>query len=149
MQLVLGSGEIIYVNSESYPDLFPAMKGSSNNFGIVTRFDLVTFEDEKLWGGVVAYPLDTANQQLEFLENFTNKMSEDPYASIIVILNYVSTIGQVVVANAYEYTKAIEPATPPPIFEEFLSIPGNISDSMRVTNISDLVEELEQPAGYR
>ncbi|EOD43523.1 putative fad binding domain containing protein [Neofusicoccum parvum UCRNP2] len=148
-ELVLGSGEIIYVNSESYPDLFPAMKGSSNNFGIVTRFDLVTFEDEKLWGGVVAYPLDTANQQLEFLENFTNKMSEDPYASIIVILNYVSTIGQVVVANAYEYTKAIEPATPPPIFEEFLSIPGNISDSMRVTNISDLVEELEQPAGYR
>ncbi|KAL1625202.1 hypothetical protein SLS56_007397 [Neofusicoccum ribis] len=148
-ELVLGSGEIIYVNSESYPDLFPAMKGSSNNFGIVTRFDLVTFEDEKLWGGVVAYPLDTANQQLEYLENFTNKMSEDPYASIIVILNYVSTIGQVVVANAYEYTKAIEPATPPPIFEEFLSIPGNISDSMRVTNISDLVEELEQPAGYR
>lgn len=144
---MLGSGDIIYVNSESYPDLFPAMKGSTNNFGIVTRFDLLTFEDEKLWGGVVAYPLDTANQQLEYLENFTNKAAEDPYASIIVILNYASTVGQLVVANAYEYTKAIE--TPPPIFEEFLSIPGNFSDSMRITNVSDLIEELEQPAGYR
>ncbi|EKG10040.1 hypothetical protein MPH_12867 [Macrophomina phaseolina MS6] len=125
------------------------MKGSTNNFGIVTRFDLITFEDEKLWGGVVAYPLDTSDKQFEYLENFTNKLHEDPYASIIVILNYVSAIDQVVVANAYEYTKAIDPASPPAAFEEFLSIPGNISDSMRVTNISDLVEELEQAVGYR
>ncbi|KKY16132.1 putative fad binding domain containing protein [Diplodia seriata] len=148
-ELVLGSGEIVYVNKDSYPDLFPAMKGSTNNFGIVTRFDLSTFENDNIWGGVVAYPFDTAPQQMEYLETFTNKVAEDPYASIIVILNYASSIGQVVVANAYEYTKTIDPSPPPAIFKDFLSIPGNISDSMRITNVSDLIEELEQPAGYR
>lgn len=125
------------------------MKGSSNNLGIVTRFDLFAFEEEKLWGGVVAYPGHTADTQMQHLETFTNKVHEDPYASVIVILHYRASIGQLMVLNAYEYTKTIDPTVPPKAFEEFLSIPGNMSDSMRITDMKDLVDELEEPAGYR
>lgn len=42
-ELVLASGKIVDVNKDSYPDLFPALKGGGNNFGIVTRYALKTF----------------------------------------------------------------------------------------------------------
>lgn len=42
-EVVLGNGQIIYANAISNPDLWFALKGGSNNFGIVTRFDLKTF----------------------------------------------------------------------------------------------------------
>ena len=37
----------------------------------------------------------------------------------------------------------------PAAYDEFLAIPGNISSSMRLTNMSSLTAELEQPGGYR
>lgn len=42
-QLVIASGEILEVNANSHADLFEAMKGGQNIFGVVTRFDLYTY----------------------------------------------------------------------------------------------------------
>ncbi len=36
-EVVVASGEILDVNLESYPDLYWALRGGGNNFGIVTR----------------------------------------------------------------------------------------------------------------
>lgn len=57
-EVVIASGEIIYANSTSHSDLFKALKGGSGNFGIVTRFDVSTFENGngELWGGVIVNP---------------------------------------------------------------------------------------------
>ncbi|KAL2822609.1 hypothetical protein BJX63DRAFT_427170 [Aspergillus granulosus] len=43
-EVVLANGSVVLVNRSSYPDLFWALKGGSNNFGIVTRYDVTTFE---------------------------------------------------------------------------------------------------------
>ena len=37
-------------------DLFRALRGGSNNFGIVTRFDFATFPQGDVWGGTLALP---------------------------------------------------------------------------------------------
>lgn len=50
----------------------------------------------------------------------------------------------IITANAHAYTK---PEANPSILGEFLSIPGNISDSMRVTDLQDIVTEIEAPSG--
>ncbi|TKA64294.1 hypothetical protein B0A49_10745, partial [Cryomyces minteri] len=42
-EVVLPHGKIVNANANSHPDLFLALKGGSNNFGIVTRFDFKTF----------------------------------------------------------------------------------------------------------
>jgi hypothetical protein len=39
------------VNHFSHPDLYYALRGGGNNFGIVTRFDMETFPQGKMWGG--------------------------------------------------------------------------------------------------
>jgi len=106
----------------------------------------MAFEATKLWGGAVVYPNDTTPAQLKALKNFGDKIESDPYGSAIGIWQYTTQLGATIVLNAYDYTKA---EVAPPTYDEFLAIPGNISSSMRLTNMSDLTAELEQPAGYR
>ncbi|KAI9868557.1 MAG: hypothetical protein M1830_005645 [Pleopsidium flavum] len=145
-EVVTGNGEIIYANNETNSDLFQALKGGSNNFGIVTRLDLATFEDGKLWGGVVTYPNSTTPHQLQALVNFNDRIEKDPYGSVIGIWQYSTLTNATIIINAYEYTK---PVKKPAAFDEFYAILGNTSDSMRITNMTDITIELEQAAGYR
>lgn len=43
-EIVLSSGEIISANEGENPDLLIALRGGGNNFGIITRVDIRTFE---------------------------------------------------------------------------------------------------------
>lgn len=54
-EVVLADGAIVNANADENPDLFKALKGGSNNFGIVTRFDMQTFPAARggLWGGLL------------------------------------------------------------------------------------------------
>lgn len=42
-EVVLANGSIVNANAELNSDLFQALKGSSGNLGIVTRFDMCKF----------------------------------------------------------------------------------------------------------
>jgi hypothetical protein len=55
VEVVLANGSISQVNYKSHPDLYFALRGGGNNFGIVTRFDLETYAQGKVWGGQVLY----------------------------------------------------------------------------------------------
>lgn len=55
MQVVLGNGTIVEASEATNPDLFWALKGGSNNFGIVTRYDMITIPVAAAYGGVVAW----------------------------------------------------------------------------------------------
>lgn len=48
-QVVLPSGAIVNATQRSYPDLWQALKGGSNNFGIVTAFESTAFKQGKFW----------------------------------------------------------------------------------------------------
>jgi hypothetical protein len=122
------------------------LKGGHANFGIVTRYDLITFPTDGLWGGTVVYPTSTTPQQLVAFEHFANNVANDPYASTICIWQYSSLTDITVVLNAYDYTK---PVAYPAAYDEFFAIEPQVSNTMRITNISDLVSELGVPAGMR
>lgn len=143
---MLADGTIANANAHLNADLFQALKGGSNNFGIVTRFDLVAFKQGNIWGGVAVYPSSTTSQQLEAFVNFGNNIVKNPYGSIISIYGYSSANDGISVTNAYEYTK---PEANAPPFDEFLKIPNKTVDTLRITNLTDLTAELEQAYGYR
>ncbi|KAK2731858.1 FAD binding domain-containing protein [Colletotrichum kahawae] len=54
-QIVLPSGAIVEATASSHEDLWLALKGGSNSFGIVTRIDVPTFPMGDMWGGSVAF----------------------------------------------------------------------------------------------
>lgn len=58
---MLGHGSIVNANANSSTDLFKALKGGSNNFGIVTRSDLQTFAATQggLYAGLLYMDYDT------------------------------------------------------------------------------------------
>ncbi|PKY09117.1 FAD-binding domain-containing protein [Aspergillus campestris IBT 28561] len=55
--VVLANGSIVDANATSNPDLFWALKGGNNSFGVVTHFDLrVLHTPGDVYGGIILYP---------------------------------------------------------------------------------------------
>ncbi|KAF5875551.1 putative fad binding domain protein [Botrytis fragariae] len=50
-EIVFSNGTLANVNAHDNPDLYWALRGGGNNFGIVTRFDLQTYPQGPAWGG--------------------------------------------------------------------------------------------------
>lgn len=72
-------------NPNENTDLYFALRGGGNNFGIVTTFDLNTFSQGKLWGGATVYPL-TANVSIyNAYYWFNTNAAVDPKGALIVV----------------------------------------------------------------
>ncbi|KAH7303321.1 hypothetical protein B0I35DRAFT_365165, partial [Stachybotrys elegans] len=72
-EIVLASGEVVNVNSTTNSNLFKALKGGNNNFGVVTRFDLATIQhSQQVYGGLAIVPPSIADEVLEALQLFTD-----------------------------------------------------------------------------
>ncbi|KAH6695204.1 FAD binding domain-containing protein [Plectosphaerella plurivora] len=78
-EVVLADGSVVQANTRSYTDLFKALKGGGNNFGIVTRFDMATFEPpaQNLWGGLLFMMYDQKDAILRQLNRFIDINSEN------------------------------------------------------------------------
>lgn len=51
--VVLASGDIVQANKDANKDLSVALKGGSNNFGVVIEFQTPVFEFGEMWGGAI------------------------------------------------------------------------------------------------
>ncbi|KAL8713088.1 MAG: hypothetical protein Q9225_006844, partial [Loekoesia sp. 1 TL-2023] len=138
MEVALADGQIVNANATSNPDLWFALKGGSNNFGIVTRFDLKTFPQGKIWGGTIYNPISTLPDQIQAFVKFNNATSVDPNAALINTYGYTSQLGAWAVTNLIVYTKReINPA----VLRPFTDIKPQLGSTMRLTNLSDVTAE--------
>ncbi|KAK3673913.1 hypothetical protein LTR78_006115 [Recurvomyces mirabilis] len=146
-QVILASGLIVNANATSYPDLWRALRGGSNNFGIVTTFTMRTFEQGKFWGGFIGLTIDTIQQQFQAFTDLLSSPQYDPYAALIYSVVYNVTGRNWYVASNFEYTK---PQAYPPFFQNFTSLPQTFS-TMRISNLTDFTLELaaSNPLGFR
>jgi FAD/FMN-containing dehydrogenase len=137
-QVVLADGRIVNANKNANPDLFTALKGGNNNFGIVTRYDMETFQAENLWGGIVTWPASTAGQHFQSLVNFARNPNRDRNAALIVFQGYSTASPTDVVRAAFDYTK---PVSRPDAYKEFFAVTNNISDSTKIQPMSAIAAE--------
>ncbi|KAL4901185.1 hypothetical protein BDW74DRAFT_187841 [Aspergillus multicolor] len=144
-EVVLASGRIVNANNTTNVELFKALKGGSNNFGIVTKYDLKAIDNAHLWGGINIFDNATTTRQIDALVNFIDNIENDPYASWIGLWQYNSTTGQTLISSPWDYTK---PVANPAAFDEFAAIP-RIQTSNRFATLYNLTSELQQAAGYR
>lgn len=142
-EVVLADGRIVTASKTKNPDLFTVLKGGNNNFGIVTNLKFRTFPYNGMWGGLAMYPQTEAGTQQQFkaLVNFSNNIDKNPKASVIVMPVYMSATDANLILNSYENA---EPVPRPAALKEFLAIPGNISDSTGLRDMSSLAQELAE-----
>jgi hypothetical protein len=147
VQVVLASGQVVNANVMSHSDLWQALKGGSNNFGIVTRFDIRAFKQGKMWGGILAQDISTRHAQFKASEAFGQSKTYDPYAALIHSYGYTTQTKSRTIVNNLEYTKAEEY---PAVFKPFTELPP-LSSTMRISNLSDFAIEMDAstPNGRR
>ncbi|KAI9662174.1 MAG: hypothetical protein M1831_002870 [Alyxoria varia] len=135
-QVVLASGEIVEVNKESHSDLFQALKGGSNNFGIVTRFDFPVFDQGQMWGGAI-FHASTAYQELaKAFYDFAADPTPDERAHILVATSWNNGT-EYGVSNVYHS----DPKPDPPSLAPFTKIEPQLLNTIRQDSLLGFTEE--------
>jgi FAD/FMN-containing dehydrogenase len=140
-EVVLADGKVVDANATSHSDLWRALKGGSNNFGVVTRFDLRAFEQGNFWGGAIIYDDSASPALLEAFVKLNKDQDYDEYAALMHSHAYVSGMGLVAVANI-EYTKATENLD---TFRSYIETQPQYSNTMRISNQTDFTDEFVTP----
>ncbi|KAI0842313.1 FAD-binding domain-containing protein [Hypoxylon sp. FL0890] len=113
-EVVLASGEVVNANAKTNSDLWVALKGGGNNFGIVTRFDLSVFEQGQMWGGKLFYFQPSFSGQIQSLVDYLYNPTADVDIHICLSLGYAAALGDILCMNDIfcsrpEKPKALEP----------------------------------------
>lgn len=137
-EVVLASGQIVNANKDSHPHLFTALKGGSNNFGIVTRFTFPTFKLGQMWGGIIIYDKSTYPSLIKAFSTFSFVNGGDEDATIIAASSWVSGLGEFAASNLYHATPA---ASAPPSLAPFATIQPQVRNTLRQDSLLGFAEE--------
>jgi FAD/FMN-containing dehydrogenase len=106
-EIVLASGAIVTASASTNPDLWRALKGGSNNFGIVTRFTARSFPSSKIWSGFLWLPGFQAPKVLAAFHEAVNQVNvhDSHAAGPMACFSYVQQLGIQVISVYLVYTK--------------------------------------------
>lgn len=112
-EIVLASGSVTTASASNNSDLWRALKGGSNNFGIVTRFTARTFPSTKIWSGFLYLSAFQAAKVLtafhEFVARADARDSRTTYdnhaAGPLACFSYIPKLGVQAISVNLVYTK--------------------------------------------
>lgn len=139
-KIVLADGSIRQISYKSDPDLFFALRGGGNNFGIVTRFDVATYPQGNMWGGLSYFWADATPAFVNALVNYNLNVATDPNACVIVTYLYYPEVNQSIFIS---YTHYAKPVADSQILQNFTSIPGSWMSTTRIDSVSNFTKEFE------
>ncbi|OAL47125.1 FAD-binding domain-containing protein [Pyrenochaeta sp. DS3sAY3a] len=112
-EVVLGDSSIVNANASHNTDLYRALRGGGNNFGIVTRFDMRTSPVHDIWYTLFSFDPKDYTKFMPALAQVQANMEKDPKANVYML----ASAGEVEVACFYA-----EPATRPAAFAPLLDL---------------------------
>ncbi|KAK7043896.1 hypothetical protein VNI00_008062 [Paramarasmius palmivorus] len=143
LDVVLVNGTVVTANANNqYKDLFKALKGGGNRFGIITRYEVDAYhsgtQDDKRWvGGFIQYPESSIEAVLKATARFSRNV-KDPNATIFVTLvEAVADSGDItpiMQVNLFYQGKEL----PKSVFGELQSIPST-NTSINPMSYADIV----------
>ncbi|KAI8629549.1 FAD-binding domain-containing protein [Xylariaceae sp. FL1651] len=119
-EVVLASGAIVDANINENTDLWRALRGGVNYFGVITRFDMRTFKQGPLWGGSICCARSGFLNQVKALVHKLQNPEASPHTHLMVSLGFAAAFGlDPVILNQLYCTNGIER---PHILEPFSKI---------------------------
>lgn len=137
-EVVTASGLVVTATPTKYPDLYWALRGGGNNFGIVTNFKLEAFPLGKMWGGQRIFAENNFKAVLDAVFNFaTVESSKDTDAAEIVSFGNYPGIGKIAIVQTH-YAQPVANAS---VFADFNTLTP-VMDDTGVSYLSDLTIKL-------
>ncbi|RDW67425.1 FAD-binding oxidoreductase [Aspergillus mulundensis] len=132
-EIVLANGTIATVNQSSSPDLYWALRGGGNNFGIVTAFTVRTFEQGPVSTTRTTYAPNQTEQVLDRVYDlFTDPvLTSDVDMGYDLYYTYTASSG-FTLSGTQRYAK---PLANPPVFDAINQIPA-LSRSPSISTLS-------------
>lgn len=146
--VVTASGIIVNASPTSFSDLYWALRGGGNNFGIVVKFHLNTFaHGPQMFGGQRRFFNTSFPAVIDAFVNLGVNAATDPKAANFVAITMSAASGTTVAISEMEYS---DPVVDAPIFQEYRSIPA-FSDTTKLDTLAYFTQQLNasNPKGYR
>lgn len=83
VDLVTANGELVHASESRNAELFWALRGGGGNFGVVTSFEFRAHPVTSVLAGLVAYPIEEADEVLKYLRDFIEDAPEELSADAI------------------------------------------------------------------
>jgi len=147
-KVVLASGEIVDANEKENRDLWVALRGGGNNFGIVVQYDFRTFPQDVLAGGSVYYFPPDFNGQVEALVAELTKPEPTKETHLMVSTGYADQMNgmsmcmnQVYYTGEHEHFKKEETDKIPAVLQPFVNmstrLPGQTVETKSLKAAAD------------
>lgn len=141
-EVVTASGLVITATPNTFPDLYWALRGGGNNFGIVTNFKLSAFPLGQMWGGQRIYSENSFIAVLDAIHKFaTTGSATDTDAAQIVSFGFIPQIGKIAIVQMH-YAHPIENAT---IFNDLNAITPVMSNT-GLGSLADMAVKMNEGA---
>ncbi|KAF2649454.1 FAD-binding domain-containing protein [Lophiostoma macrostomum CBS 122681] len=144
-EVVLGSGEIANANATHHADLFRALKGGSNNFGIVSSISFRTYAQGEILAGNIISPFSQLPAVADAFAKLANATPYDPYAELVTSVAWTAAAGWGNFTHIAAYTK---PETKPAALQPLLDV-ANSTNTLHITPISTWSNESANPLTER
>ncbi|KAI1080906.1 hypothetical protein F5B20DRAFT_537834 [Whalleya microplaca] len=151
-EIVLADGSIITAEAEGeHADLFRALKGGGNNFGIVTRFTMPTIYSGTVWGGLALHQLDVVPAGIKALVDFTANSLSDPLSNMYFVVGHQPRFGGgvgITIANQMsDPEKQINDPAEPTLLQNALALP-NIMNNYKKATLQEVITYSSLPPNY-
>ncbi|KAJ5787189.1 hypothetical protein N7457_002179 [Penicillium paradoxum] len=140
--IVLGNGTLTTANPKNNPDLFWALKGGANNFGIVTKFTLKTYYMPKISTTIQVFNESSTPAFSRAICDWAVGNSDSPVAAGSVITTTYNTTTHEISSSLMGVQAGV--SNPPSEFRNFTAIPG-VAKIHSVTSGKKWASNLDTP----
>lgn len=142
-EVVLGDGEVVNATASTNADLFWALKGGGNNYGIVTKFTYNTYSAPAISTAIQVFAQPEIPEFIGAIASLGlyQDIQGDTAAGGVFTITYHPT------SNSYDATflgVEVSGVTKPAVFDNFTSIPSEVA-VYNVTTLVDWASTLDTP----